>query len=113
MIYDAKEHEVAMVKERIIRLLPCYDICINGDMVGSVHRKVAFFGSHYTIDYRDWDTKGDIFDWNYEIYYHNHLVASVAKKFFKLRDTNIIDVVNLNDSLSVLTFVSNGLRKMS
>ena len=103
-IFDSKDREVAMVKERIIRYLPCYDIYINGQMIGSVHRKIAFFGSHYTIDYRDWDIKGDIFDWNYEIYYHDQLIASVAKKFFQFRDTYIIDVVNPNDALSVLTF---------
>lgn len=105
-IYDYYDNHVSTIKERIITLLPAYEIYKNDELEGLIRREFFFFKPYYMIEYRDWEVEGDILGWEYSIVdRHNHEVASLSKEVFNLTDTYVIDVKEDDDALDVLMVV--------
>ncbi len=106
IIYDANGNELGMVVQRVLTLLPKFEIHKNGQYVGCLNKEFSFFVPHYNLDYNNWHIEGTIMEWDYSILDGNDLqVASVGKELFKLTDTYVIDVNDPQDALDVLMFV--------
>lgn len=105
-IYDKNHKEVGMIKERIITLLPKFEIYMNGNYVGSICKKLSLFIPRYEIDFMGWNVSGGILEWNYSIYNRDGgTVADISKKLFNFTDTYEIDVKDNKNALSALMFV--------
>ncbi|MCQ2590382.1 MAG: LURP-one-related family protein [Treponema sp.] len=105
-IFDKNHEEVGKIKERIITLLPKFEIYMNGDYIGSIRKRLSLFIPRYEIDFMDWDVSGGILEWNYSIYDRNHnTVADISKKLLNFTDTYEIDVKDEKNALSALMFV--------
>lgn len=105
-IFDAHGNEVGMVRQKIIALLPKFEIYMNGNYQGYIRRQLSLFIPRYDIDFMGWHVSGGIMEWNYTIHNQsNQIVAEISKKLFNLTDTYEIDVRNDNDALSALMFV--------
>ena len=50
-VYDKSGREVGMVKQRLLTLLPAFDIEIDGKEFGSVQKEFSFFKPRYELDY--------------------------------------------------------------
>ena len=48
-VYDKSGREVGMVKQRLLTLLPAFDIEIDGKEFGSVQKEFTFFKSRYEL----------------------------------------------------------------
>ena len=105
-IFDASGFEVGTVKERVLALLPKFEIYIGERYCGCIRKEFTFFKPKFTIDFNGWNVDGDYFEWDYSITdsYGEH-VAAVSKDLFRLADTYVIDVDHPRDSLCVLMLV--------
>ena len=105
-IYDAAGNEMGMIKQKIITLLPKFEIYIDEQYVGSINREFNLFTPSYNIDYNGWYVEGNYWEWDYGIYdSYDNLVATISKEFFNWTDTYSIEVYNPEDALSALMFV--------
>lgn len=57
-----------MVKQRLLTLLPAFDIEIGGQEFGSIEKQFTFFKPKYNLDYNGWRCEGDFLAWDYVVY---------------------------------------------
>lgn len=105
-IYDAMEHEVGTVKERIFTFLPKFEMYLGEQYVGCISKEFSFFKPKYDIDCNGWYIEGDFWEWDYRIIdADDHQVATVSKELFNWTDTYAIDVYDPRDALYALMLV--------
>lgn len=105
-IFDAQNHAIGTVRERVLSFLPRFELYLGDRYLGCVRKELSFSRPHYRLDCADWQVTGDFFEWDYTICHPNGIsVATVSKQLFRWTDTYAIDVVNPQDALTVLMFV--------
>ena len=105
-IYDADDHEVGTIQERILTLLPKFEVYLGNQYVGNISKEFSFFTPKFNIDYNGWHVDGDFFEWDYSILNQSgQQIAEVSKQLFNWTDTYVIDVQNPNDALGALMLV--------
>ena len=105
-IYDTSGYETGMLKEKIISMLPRFDIYIGGEKMGSISKRLSFFRPKFDMDFKGWSVKGDMFEWDYSIIADDgRPVAQVSKQLLHLRDTYVIDAFYPPDALCALMAV--------
>ena len=103
VVRDAAGREVAQVQRKLIALRPSYEISVGGEEVATV-RKHLFtpFRDRFTIDVPgpdDLEMAGDLLDHEFAIRRGDHVVATVSKRWFSLRDTYGVEVAESEDHL--------------
>ena len=94
-----------MVRERMLVLLPKYEIYLHGQYRGCVC-KLLSLRPRYRIDYLGWQVAGDLLELDYRISdAAGRPIASVAKEPLRLTDTYVIHVPRSENALAVLMFV--------
>lgn len=105
-ILDAYGNELGTVKQRVLTLLPKFDIYVGEQYVGCISKEFSLFTPRFHIDYNGWSMEGDWFEWDYRIFdASGRHVAEVYKEMFRLTDTYTIDVINPQDALATLMLV--------
>ena len=105
-IFDAHGNEIGMIQERVLTLLPKFEIYQGGNYVGCIRKEISFFKPVFDIDYSGWHVEGDFFEWDYNILNSSGgCVASVSKELLNWTDTYVIDVNNPQDALGALLLV--------
>ena len=105
-IYDADDHEVGTIQERILTLLPKFEVYLGNQYAGSISKEFSFFTPKFNIDYNGWHVEGDFFEWDYSILNQSgRQIAEVSKQLFNWTDTYVIDVQNPSDALGALMLV--------
>lgn len=106
VIYDTQNREVAMVQERVISLLPKFEIYVGSRYLGCIHKEFSLFTPKFHIDYNGWRVEGSFMEWDYRIVNaQNVCVAEISKELFQWTDTYVIDVRNPEDALGALMLV--------
>ena len=106
VIYDAAGNEVGMVREKIIDILPHFNLFKDGEKVGCISKKLTVLRPKFKIDFRDWDVDGDWMQWDYSIRdKRGRQVARIYKKLLRLVDTYVIDVPDPADVIPALMVV--------
>lgn len=107
-IYDPQGNELGEVKEKLISITPTFDLYEKGKKIGNIKKKIfKLIGSAYSLDSLGWTAKGNFVEWDYSIYDSNgKLVATLGKQVLNLTDTYVLDIVNPQDALHVLMFVT-------
>ena len=105
-INDASGRHVATVKQVVLTFLPCFELYIGDECVGTVQKEFSFFRPSFTVDCRGWNVEGDFFEWDYNIVNPaGQRIATVSKELFQWTDTYVIDVQNPQDALCALMLV--------
>lgn len=106
VIYDPYGQELGIVQQRVLTLLPKFEIYQNGRYVGCLSKEFSFLHPRYNIDFNGWHVEGSMLEWDYTITgAGGYPVASISKELFHLTDTYVIDVYHPEDALSALMFV--------
>lgn len=105
VIYDKDGEKVGKVEEKIISLLPKYEIFENGESLGCIRKDITLVKPKYSLDSKGWTAKGDIVQWNYKIVKDKKVIATISRKLIRLKDTYVIEVENDKDALRALMFV--------
>lgn len=105
-IYDRFDNEIGMVQERVLTLLPKFEIYLDGRYVGCISKEFTFFKPAFNIDYNGWHIEGDFLEWDYTILNQSgSTVAVVSKQPLNWTDTYVIDVRYPQDALDALLLV--------
>ncbi len=105
-IFDSVGAEIATVKERVLTLLPKFEMYLGAYKIGEIHKEFSWFKPKYSIDCNGWRVEGNFWEWEYDIIgYEGQAIASVSKQIFRLTDTYEIDVINPDDALCALMLV--------
>lgn len=97
--------ELGNVAQRLLALLPTFDIIIDGQIVGTVRRKFTVFTEDYQVDYRNWDVAGNFLGWNYRVTEGSRDVMTIAKEWLAWGDTYTLSYDNPADELPGLLLV--------
>ena len=105
-IRDPSGRELGTVRERVLTLLPKFEIYRGEQYLGCIRKEFSLFHPRFTVDCNGWSMEGNFFEWDYTILDNaGTVVASVSKELFHWTDTYVIDVAKPQDALAVLMLV--------
>jgi uncharacterized protein YxjI len=109
VIEDMAGREVAAVHRRLVAIRPTYKITIGGEEAAEVRKNLFTpFRDKFTIDVpgpHDLEMKGNLFDHEFTVERDSRDVASVSKRWFTVRDTYGVDIVDGEDHVLILAGV--------
>ena len=98
-VYDAQHNEIGQIKQRLLTLLPKFDIVIGGQQCGTIEKKFALFCPKYEVDFNGWRVEGDFLGWDYDVYSGCSAIIHISKELFHWGDTYVIDIADPADEL--------------
>lgn len=105
-IFDVHGLELGVVKQKVLSMMPTFEIYMQNQYVGRIRREFVPFKPSYNIDFNGWHIEGDFFEWDYEITgADGSCVATISKQLFHMTDTYVIDVNRPGDALAALMLV--------
>ena len=105
-ILDRRGEHVGTVKERIMTLLPKFEIYVYDEYVGCISKELTLFKPAYNIDFNGWHVEGSFLEWDYSVVDGGgRQIARINKELFNLTDTYSIEVNNSADALCALMLV--------
>jgi uncharacterized protein YxjI len=105
-IIDAGGAHIATVQERVLTLLPKFELYLHGEYAGCIRKEFTLFRPAFSIDCNGWRMEGNFLEWDYTIYGPgDRVVAVITKELLHWTDTYVIDVASPEDALCVLALV--------
>ena len=105
-VYDKKTgQEVGAIHQKLLTLLPRFEIEINGRTVGTISKEFTFFLPKYRVDFLDWEVDGDFMGWDYTACRGNFEILSVSKELLNWSDTYVMNYINPADEIPGLMLV--------
>lgn len=104
-IEDHTGRHVGTLQQRVLTVLPKFEIYIGDRMVGEVIKEFTLFKPSFRLSCNDWQVKGDFWEWNYEITSGSSLIAEIQTEFLHWSDTYSIDVKEERNCLLALMIV--------
>ena len=101
-INDAEGRHIGTLQEKVLTLLPKFEIYIGDTYMGCIKKEFSFFRPQFTIECNGWEAEGEWLEWDYAIYDGERQVAVISKELFHFTDTYVIDVAEPGDVLGVL-----------
>jgi uncharacterized protein YxjI len=87
--------ELARIKQRVLSLMPHYEIYRNGQPWASMHEQFRLFGEGFKIETGNGTlhVNGDIWRWNFSVTDdYGNLLAQIGRQFSIFRDSYAVDV---------------------
>lgn len=104
-VYDGLGNEVGQINQKLLSLLPQFEITVEGRTRGTIKKQFTFFVPKYDIDYNGWHAEGDMLGWNYEVYSGQRTIMHVNKQWLSWGDTYAIDIMDERDELEGIMLV--------
>lgn len=104
VLEDTAGHEVATIRERKLSIRDAIKI-ETGGQTATVKKALVGIRDRFNVDVdggEDMKVHGNIVDHEYEIERDGHMVAEISKKWFRVRDTYGVEVMNPLDTPLVL-----------
>ena len=83
-IYDNMGNKVGVLKEKVLKIFPTFEIYIGGEYMGCIKKEFTFFKPKFHIDFCGWRVDGDIFGWDYSVYSGAEQIMYVSKELLHL-----------------------------
>ena len=104
-VYDQRGNEIGSIHQRLLTLLPAFEIVLHGQPLGRVRKELSFFRPRYSVECSGWDVQGDLFGWDYDVYNGPQLAAHISKELFRWGDTYVLDILDPRDEELALLLV--------
>lgn len=105
-IFDKYGSEIGTVKERVLTLLPKFEIYEKNNYIGCISKEFTFIKQKYNIDFNGWHIDGSFMEWDYTIVdSHGNKIAEISKELLRMTDTYVLVISKPEDALYVLMFV--------
>ncbi len=104
-VYDQSHRELGVIHQKILTLLPAFEIEVGGQIIGTIQKQFSFFIPKYEIDYNSWRVEGDFLGWDYDVYSGCSTVIHISKELLHWGDTYVLDFKNPADELNGLLLV--------
>jgi len=112
VIYDhSSVQPLVQIKQRVLSLLPCYDIYRNGQHWARVNERLQLFGERFKVkgdNGMTFHVQGDLWHWNFAVSDDNgNLLGQISRRLSLFHDSYAIDVAPCVDApfLIALTVV--------
>ena len=104
-VYDAQGHEVGEVRERLLSLLPKFEVSCGGQYLGCIRKEFSLLRPRFDIDYNGWSVPGDWMGWDDPITGPGgRCIATVSTELLRMTDTYVLEIEDTADALHVLLF---------
>lgn len=91
-VSDACGRERAVIRRKVLSLLPVFTVEENGRILGTIEKEFTWLRPRYDVQFLDWHIEGDIFQIDYSVYSSsNTLIAEINQKLLSLHQTFTID----------------------
>lgn len=97
--------EVGSIHQRLLTLLPKFEVVVNGQTMGTVCREFTLFRQNYRVDYRGWSVEGDFLGWDYQVTDGARTVLTISKELLRFGDTYVLRFQDPRDELPGLLLV--------
>lgn len=98
--------EVAYIRQKLLRIMPTYDVFVCGKFMCRIKRKLNFMKRNYSID-NGYELRGSLMDLNFDLYdASNKKVASIRKKFLSFTEKYELEIENEKDALLALSIIA-------
>lgn len=105
-ILNAAGEHIGTVQQRVLTLLPKFDLYEYERCIGTIKKELTFFIPHFTVEGSDWQVEGQLMEWDYTITSASRgRIASISKELLRWTDTYVIDVADPADALRALMVV--------
>ncbi|MBR4308787.1 MAG: LURP-one-related family protein [Oscillospiraceae bacterium] len=105
-IFDRSGRELGTVKQKLLTLLPQFDLYEGSRYLGSISKEFTFLSPRYHIDCKGWQVQGNFLEWDYKIVdAYGMEIATISKEVFRLTDTYTIDVPSPANAIYALMLV--------
>lgn len=105
-ILNRQGKHIGTVKERVITLLPKFELYVHDEYVGCISKELTLFKPAFNIDFNGWHVEGSFMEWDYSVIDGSgRQIAQVSKEIFNLTDTYSIEVFDSADALCALMLV--------
>ena len=88
--------ELVQIKQRVVSLMPHYEIYRVGMFSASMHEQFRFFGESFKIQTdngMNFHVRGDIWNWDFSVSDdYGNLLAQIGRQFSLFRDSYAVDV---------------------
>lgn len=104
-VYDSRDNEIGMIKEKLMTFMPAFEIVIDGVRKGMIQKKLTFLKPKYEVEFNGRRVEGDFLAWNYDVYAGGNSVIHITKELLHWGDTYVIDFADPADELMGLMLV--------
>lgn len=105
-VYDKRSgREVGSIHQKLFTFLPTFEIVIDGQVKGQVHKEFSLFTPRYQVDFRGWDVQGDFLNWDYQVMRGDAEVMTISKQWLTWGDTYVLRYSNPADEMPGLLLV--------
>ena len=98
-VYDATGREVALVRQKLINLLPTYDIYVGGRHAARIVKRLTLMRPSYIIKGCNWKVQGNFLQHDYRIYSGAAAIAGIRKRWLSFGDCFELDVPDRRNEL--------------
>lgn len=104
-IYDANRSEVALVRQKLITLLPRYYVEVGGREVCQVAKKFTWLKPKYELVGLGWQVEGDFWAHEYTLRDGDKTVMQLSKHWFSWGDSYELDIADEKNAALCLAVV--------
>lgn len=106
VVYDQDDQEIGCVRQRVMRLLPTFEMECFGRYLGVIRKELALFRQSYSLDCNGWRVEGDMMGWDYDVLAPDgRVVMAIRKQLMAWGDTYVIDIEDERDTVPGLLIV--------
>lgn len=103
-IYNMRNEVVSVIEKQMFRMLPHYDINVDGRNV-TLKREFTFFKNRFTLVGTDWEIVGDIWDHEYQLVQMRKPIMNLSKHWFTWGDSYELNIADESDAVLSLSVV--------
>ena len=104
-VYDIQGCEIGCIRQKLMTLLPEFQIEMGGVQCGSIRKRFTFLRQKYEVDCNDWHVEGDFLGWDYDIYAGSDVILHISKELLHWGDTYVLDFADPTDETLGLLLV--------
>jgi len=104
-VYNMQEQEVAFIKQKILTILPRFEVYIDGRLDVVVKKEFTFFKPKYTLQGTDWTVDGNLWAHHYEIKSPSGTIATIARALISWGDSYQMDISSRADEILVIATI--------
>ncbi len=86
--------EVGSIHQKLFTFLPCFEIVIDGCVVGTVKKQFHFFSQKYDVDFRGWEADGNFLGWDYRVTQAGQEVMTISRQWLTWGDSYLLEYSN-------------------
>lgn len=102
---DMSGEELARIEQRLFKLLPQYEIRIQGELFAEIRQEWSWLKKKFTLDVpgpNDYTITGSFWQYEFEFERNGSVIARTSKEFFSWGDTYGIDITEDENHLALL-----------